>query len=509
MNNYIWITILLLAIMVSFAIGFLSYFYFKKSQINKFNNKIEESKQKAQAIVNTAIADAKLFTSKEMTDFETKLSLKYLEWEKTDKYYETKLKNLNEREKDMDHKDKELIFKKNELKQEIEKYSLKRDEVIMHLEKIATFSKAEAKSFLINEIKNKTQLELNKYLKEYEVKLRSESKKMSTNILVQSMERYTPEIILENTISIIKLPNDDLKSRIIGREGRNIKSFQKITGVDLIVDEDKEVVKISCFNPIRREIAKLTLEKLIENGNIQPISIEETAKVIQEDIDNVILETGKDIANSLGITDFNIEIIENLGKLKYRTSFGQNVLMHSVEVAKLTGTIAAELGLSSEIGKRAGLLHDIGKAVDSEEIGSHVTLGIEIAKRNNESDIIINAIHSHHGEVKPNNVYSRLVVIADTLSASKPGSRNNSIEKFFTRMKELEDTCLKFSGVKKAYVFKSGHQIQVIVDPKMVSENKLLLLSGKLEEEIKKTKNIPGDINITIIRETIVKAKVI
>ena len=335
------------------------------------------------------------------------------------------------------------------------------------------------------------------------------AKQQAVDIIIQALERYATDVVNEKTTTVIEIPSEDMKGRIIGKEGRNIRAFEKYAGVDLIVDETPGIVTVSCFDPIRREIAFQALQKLLIDGRIQPVRIEDVLLETKAMIDDIIIQTGSEVVKELNIFDINNRLVKLIGRLKYRTSFNQNVLAHSIEVAKLAGTIAAELGLETSIAVRSGLLHDIGKALDFEREGSHVTLGVEIANDNNESEAVVNAIAAHHGDAKPTSPYSFIVMIADTLSAARPGARSDTLANFLERMRELEDLCKSVDGVNNAYVFKSGRQIQVMVDPQKVDDNRSNAIAAEISDSIKSNKKIPGDITVTVIREYKTKQKII
>jgi len=342
---------------------------------------------------------------------------------------------------------------------------------------------------------------LNKIVKNAEYNAKIKAKEIANSIVAEAIERYASNFIVDKSISYVKLPNDEMKGRIIGKEGRNIKSFEQIAGVDIIIDDTPETIQISSFNPVRREIATRALEDLIKDGRIQPVRIEEILKFHEQEITENFKVDGQQVIDDLKIVDIHPELVSYLGRLKYRTSYGQNVLVHSFEVAKISGLIAAELGLDIQLAKRAGLLHDIGKAADYELEGSHVYNGVLLAKKYQENDIVINAIQSHHGDVAKDNIYSAIVSAADTLSAARPGARNNSLEAFITRIKEIEDLCTAIAGVDKAYAVQAGRQIRVIVDPKVINDYDAHVLAKNIKEKLEKFITIPGDIHITVIRE--------
>lgn len=380
-------------------------------------------------------------------------------------------------------------------------YDQKIDYIITGLEEISGISREEAKEALMEHVSFKIHKEVNSRIKNAELKAQNDAKVLANNIIIGAMEKYATEIVNEKTTNIVKLPSNDLKGRIIGKEGRNIKAFEQYGGVDIIIDENPEIVSISSFNPIRREIATRTLNKLLVDGRIQPAKIEKELLNQEMQLDDIILEEGTKVVNELEINDIDIEMIKLIGKLKYRTSYGQNVLLHSVEVAKIAGAIAAELGLNIKDAVRAGLLHDIGKVVDFEQDGNHVILGVNVARKFGENDVVINSIAAHHEDVAKETPIAAIVGIADSISAARPGARNNTLDDFFHRMKDIEEICNSIPGVDKAYALQSGRQIRVIVDPAVINDDDMLEIVQRIKEAIRTNVVIPGGITLTVIRE--------
>jgi len=408
--------------------------------------------------------------------------------------FEKMTANLNMREQKLSDRDAELVARSKQL-------SLLNDELTSELENISGLKKEEAKRKLMKAVEKSIAQEANVFLKNQEMQVRLQAKEKAANILIESMEKYWTKIVDERTISTIKIEDDDLKGRIIGKEGRNIRAFEQYGGVDLIIDETPNVVQVSSFNPIRREIAVRALKKLIEDGRIQPVRIEQELINQEKMLEEHILEVGQEVINELGIEKMSVELIRLVGRLKYRTSYSQNVLTHSIEVAKISGQIARELNLNVDLAMRAGLLHDIGKAIDFEQEGNHVSLGVDFCKRYDESPIVINAIAAHHEDIPKDNIYSVIVAMADGISASRPGARNNQLDDFIRRMSEIEKICNTIPGVVKSYAVQSGRQIRVIVDPIKINDLELMDLSNKIREQIRQKVIIPGEITLTLIRE--------
>lgn len=370
------------------------------------------------------------------------------------------------------------------------------------LQEIANFSKEEAKELLMDEVKQNMSKEVATYIKEQEQEAKMLADKNAKNLIVTAMQRYAADIANEQTITVVNLPNDDMKGRIIGREGRNIRTIEAITGVDLIIDDTPEAVVISSFDPLRREIARLTLETLIKDGRIHPTRIEEIYDKTSKDLKQKMMEYGNDALFELGITKMDTELVELVGKLHFRTSYGQNALTHSIEVAELAGVLAGEFDEDVNLAKRAGLLHDIGKAIDHDLEGSHVELGSQIAKKYHENEVVINAIESHHGDTEATSIISSIVAIADSLSASRPGARNDSLENYIQRLSQLEAVGNEIDGVEKSFAVQAGRELRVIVKPEEVDDLKAHTIAREIKEKVETTLKYPGTIKITVVRET-------
>ena len=373
---------------------------------------------------------------------------------------------------------------------------------LVELEKIAKFSKEKAHDLIMKRVEEDMAREIVDYIKEQERNAKLEAHEKAKQIIVSSMERYAEDVANEQTVSTIDLPSDEMKGRLIGREGRNIRTIESVTGVDLIIDDTPEAIVISSFDPLRREIAKITIETLIRDGRIHPSRIEEVYDKVSRDINTKITEIGNQTIYDLGISKMDPELINLIGKLNYRTSYGQNALQHSKEVANLTGLMAAELGENVTLAKRAGLLHDIGKAIDFEVEGSHVEIGADLARKYHEDEVVINAILSHHGDREATNVISVLVEIADTLSAARPGARNDTMENYMKRLSQLEEIGNSFAGVEKTFAVQAGREIRVMVKPDEVDEAKSYKIARDIKDRIEAEMQYPGTIKINVIRET-------
>ncbi len=406
------------------------------------------------------------------------------------------------RETLLDEKEEKINTKTNEIQEEKSKVEEIKKEQSEILQKISEMTKEEARKTLFEEVKQSMTKQIGQYIKEQEMEAKLTADKKAKDMLISSMQRYAADIASDQTVTVISLPNDDMKGRIIGREGRNIRTIEAITGVDLIIDDTPEAVVVSSFDPLRREIARITLEILIKDGRIHPTRIEEVYDKVSKDMKQKIIEYGNDALFELGITRVDPSLVEIIGRLHFRTSYGQNALQHSIEVAQLSGVIASELSEDVGLAKRAGLLHDIGKAIDHDIEGSHVELGINIAKKFHENETITNAIASHHGDVEATSFISNIVAIADSLSASRPGARNDSLENYIQRLSQLEEVGNNIDGVEKAYALQAGRELRVLVKPEEIDDISAHKIARDVKERIEATMKYPGTIKITVVRET-------
>ena len=409
---------------------------------------------------------------------------------------------LQKRDSLLDERDNNLLAKQKELTEKEVKMDELLKEEMQQLERIAKFSKDKARSMIMKRVEDEMALEIATYIKEREREAKLVANEKAKDLIVTSMQRYSEDVASEQTVSTINLPNDEMKGRLIGREGRNIRTIESVTGVDLIIDDTPETIVVSSFDPYRREIAKETIETLIKDGRIHPSRIEEVYDKVSKDINEKITEMGNDTLFDLGITNVDPELVHLIGKLHFRTSYGQNALQHSIEVANLCGLMASELGENQVLAKRAGLLHDIGKSIDYEIEGSHVEIGLEIAKKYYENEVIINAIASHHGDEEQTSVIAILVQIADTLSAARPGARNDSLENYIKRLEQLEEIGNSFDGVDKTFAMQAGREIRVMVKPDEVDDSRSYKIARDIKEKIESEMQYPGTIKITVIRET-------
>ena len=491
-----------------FLIILLSYIRRTKTT-NKIKEMLEKARKEAEKIKREGILEQKEETHRLKLEFDKELKEKKVDLKETEDRLLQREKNMDKRdelyqkrETLLDEKEERLNNKFDEIQDEKSKVEELKNEQLKLLQEIANFSKEEAKELLMDEVKQNMSKEVATYIKEQEQEAKMLADKNAKNLIVTAMQRYAADIANEQTITVINLPNDDMKGRIIGREGRNIRTIEAITGVDLIIDDTPEAVVISSFDPLRREIARLTLETLIKDGRIHPTRIEEIYDKTSKDLKQKMMEYGNDALFELGITKMDTELVELVGKLHFRTSYGQNALTHSIEVAELAGVLAGEFDEDVNLAKRAGLLHDIGKAIDHDLEGSHVELGSQIAKKYHENEVVINAIESHHGDTEATSIISSIVAIADSLSASRPGARNDSLENYIQRLSQLEAVGNEIEGVEKSFAVQAGRELRVIVKPEEVDDLKAHTIAREIKEKVETTLKYPGTIKITVVRET-------
>ena len=470
---------------------------------------IQDAKKEAEKAKRDGILELKeeSYKLKNQTDAEIKEKKKELNdlsqrIDNREKSLDKRDELLTEREKNLDQKDKDLLAQQKEIQEKDAKMESIIKEQIALLEKISGFSKEKARETILKKVEEEMGREISVYLKEREDEAKLEADRKAKELIVSSMQRYSSDVTSEQTVSTVELPNDEMKGRIIGREGRNIRTIEAVTGVDLIIDDTPEVIVLSSFDPLRREIAKVTLETLIKDGRIHPARIEELYDKVCEDYKKIIREKGEEALFELGISKVAPEIVELIGKLAFRTSYGQDALAHSKEVAHLAGLMASELGENVQLAKRAGLLHDIGKAIDFEVEGSHVEIGADVAKKHGEDKVVINAIESHHGDKKAEYVISELVAVADALSASRPGARNDSLENYVKRLEELESIGNSMEGVEKTFAMQAGRELRVMVKPDEIDDLSSYKIAREIKEKIEDTMQYPGTIKVVVIRET-------
>ena len=503
----------ILLIIIGLVIGIVAVYVFNylkgKTAESKADKLIERAKKEAEKAKRDSILEAKEESHRIKLETDEYVKEKKSEAKEAEdrllsreESIDRRDQNMQKREQMLDEKENNLLLKQQNLQDELVKVDEIKNQQINELEKIAGLSKEKAKDMVLKKVEEMMNLEIAGYIKERESEAKLEADKNAKELLVSCMQRYSADVANEQTVTVVELPNDEMKGRIIGREGRNIRTIEAVTGVDLIIDDTPEAIVISSFDPLRREIARVTLETLIKDGRIHPTRIEEIYDKVSKDINAEIMEYGNSALFELGLTKMEPELIELIGRLHFRTSYGQNVLQHSIEVAQLSGLMASELGENEVLAKRAGLLHDIGKSIDHEIEGSHVTIGSDIAHKYNENDIVINAIESHHGDTEATNVISVLVAIADSLSASRPGARNDSLENYVKRLQDLEKIATDIDGVDKSYAVQAGRELRVIVKPEDVDDLTSYKIARDIKNKIEDTLQYPGTIKVTVIRET-------
>ncbi len=510
MNNTVF-SILLVIIGLFLGIGLT--FIINHFRVNNAESKIKQLSEKAQKDAEKVKRDM-LFEAKEEAhklkmDLDKEIKEKKAEIKESENRLIQREQNMDKRDENYQKREQFLDNREEKMQEQIKKIQndqaemekLKQEQIDM-LSKISGLDKNRAKDLIMKKVEESMNIEIANYIKEKEDEAKLNADKNAKNLLVNTMQRYSSEVSNEKTVSTIELPNNEMKGRIIGREGRNIRTIEAITGVDLIIDDTPEAIVISSFDPLRREIAKITIETLIKDGRIHPTRIEEVYDKTVRDMKEKIMEYGNNALFELGITKVDNELIEIIGKLHFRTSYGQNALTHSLEVAHLSGIIASELGENITLAKRAGLLHDIGKAIDHEVEGSHVEIGEKIAKKYKENPIVINAIASHHGDKEATSIIANIVQIADTLSASRPGARNDSLENYIKRLEQLEAVTKDIKGVEKCYALGAGRELRVLVKPNEVDDITSHKIAREIKEKIENEMQYPGTIKVTVIRET-------
>ena len=484
----------------------------------KYHNKVTEAKlgnadEKAREIIDEALktAEAKkregLLEVKEESirtknELDKEIKERRAEAQRFERRVQQKEENIDKKADAIEKKEASIIAREEKLsrqKAEIEKLNEQR---VQELERISGLTSEQAKEYLLKIVEDEVKHETAVMIKEMESRAKEEADKKAKEYVVNAIQKCAADHVSETTISVVQLPNDEMKGRIIGREGRNIRTLETLTGVDLIIDDTPEAVILSGFDPIRREVARIALEKLILDGRIHPARIEEMVEKAQKEVEVMIREEGEAATLEVGVHGIHPELVRLLGKMKFRTSYGQNALKHSIEVSQLSGLLAAEMGMDVRMAKRAGLLHDIGKAVDHEMEGSHIQLGSELCRKYKESATVINAVESHHGDVEPQTLIACIVQAADTISAARPGARRETLETYTTRLKQLEDIANNFKGVEKSFAIQAGREIRVMVVPEQINDSDMVLLARDISKQIESELEYPGQIKINVIRES-------
>lgn len=469
---------------------------------NKARTLLDEAIKKAETTKVNALLEAKETILKQRTELENEIRERRKEVAeiesralKRDELSEKKQETLEQKEKQIELKEKDLAEKQVAINQ-------LNDQRIKELERISTYTKEQAKTELFEAVKEDIKRDTALFIKDQEQIARDEAEKNAKNIVLETIQKCAMENVSYATVSTVSLPNDEMKGRIIGREGRNIRSIEQLTGVEVVIDDTPDTVVLSCFDPVRREIARLSLEKLVLDGRIHPTRIEELVEKSTKEVEQVIKQKGEEAVLKLGIHGLNPEIIKLLGRMHYRTSYGQNALVHSIEVATLSGIMASEFGENVQLAKRAGLLHDIGKSIDHEVEGTHVSIGLDICKKYKESFEVLNAVESHHGDAEAKCPIAFIVAAADAISAARPGARREVLETYTQRIKQLEDITNSYEGVDKAYAVQAGREVRIMVEPTKVSEEDMVIMAHAIAKQIEEQVKYPGTIKVNVIRET-------
>ena len=489
--------------------GLVTYLFLKTSGKAKLASAQAEAKQILEDAIRTAetrkkesLLEAKEETIRLKNDADNEIKERRREISRQEHRLAQKEENLDGKLERMEKKEVALQQKYKEAEDKIAEITALKETETVKLEKISGMTSDEAKRELLDKLSGELQHETALKLSEYEAQFREEADAKAKDILSLAIQRCAADHVSEVAISVVSLPNEDMKGRIIGREGRNIRTIETLTGVELIIDDTPEVITISGFDPVRREIARLALEKLIADGRIHPARIEEMVEKAQRDVEQSIKQAGEKAVFETGVHGLNPELVKLLGRLKYRTSYGQNVLRHSIEVSLLSGIMADELGVDSTLAKRAGLLHDIGKALTAEIEGSHVQLGVDVAKKYHESKDVIHAIEAHHGDVEAKSIVALLVQAADAISAARPGARRENVENYIKRLQKLEEISSEFNGVEKSFAIQAGREVRVIVKPEMIGDDEMKLLAHDIAKKIEGELEYPGQIKVNVIRES-------
>ena len=503
-----------IAVVVAIAVTaivvyFVTSAYHKKVTEAKIGNAEEKAREIIDEAVKTAetkkreaMLEAKEESIRVKNDLDKEVKERRAEIQRSERRVVQKEENLDKKLESIERREAGFAAKEEEINKQKAQVAKLNEERLQELERISGLTSEQAKEYLLKTVEEDVKLDTAKLIKEMEHKAKEEADKKAKEYVVTAIQKCAADHVAETTISVVQLPNDEMKGRIIGREGRNIRTLETLTGVDLIIDDTPEAVILSGFDPIRREVARIALEKLIVDGRIHPARIEEMVEKAQKEVETMIREEGEAATLEVGVHGIHPELVRLLGRMKFRTSYGQNALKHSIEVAQLSGLLAAEIGVDVRTAKRAGLLHDIGKSVDHDMEGSHIQIGVDLCRKYKESPIIINAVEAHHGDVEPESLIACIVQAADTISAARPGARRETLETYSNRLKQLEDISNGFKGVEKSFAIQAGREIRVMVVPEQVSDADMVLMARDISKKIEAEMEYPGQIKVNVIRES-------
>ena len=505
---------IIIAVVITAVVAILLTYVASNAHFKKVSDeKIGSAEDRARAIIDEAVKSAetkkreallevKEESIKTKNELDKEIKDRRSEIQRNERRVEQKEANLDKKLEAIERREQSFAAKEEEIKRQKAEVAKLNEERIQELERISGLTSEQAKEYLLKTVEEDVKLDTAKLIKEMEHQAKEEAGKKAKEYVVNAIQKCAADHVAETTISVVQLPNDEMKGRIIGREGRNIRTLETMTGVDLIIDDTPEAVILSGFDPIRREVARIALEKLIVDGRIHPARIEEMVEKAQKEVENMIREEGEAATLEVGVHGIHPELVRLLGRMKFRTSYGQNALKHSIEVAQLSGLLAAEIGVDVRIAKRAGLLHDIGKSVDHEMEGSHIQLGVELCRKFKESATVINAVEAHHGDVEPESLIACLVQAADTISAARPGARRETLETYSNRLKKLEDITNSFKGVDKSFAVQAGREVRIMVVPEQISDADMVLLARDVSKQIEAELEYPGQIKVNVIRES-------
>lgn len=500
-------------IIVMIVVAIITWFAARNYERKQYDSKVGSAEEKSREIIDEALKtaetkkreallEAKEESLKTKNELEKETKERRAELQRYEKRVLSKEENVEKKADALEKKEADLVRRENILSKRSAEVEAQYEQGIQELERISGLTSEQAKEYLLKSVEEDVKHDTAKLIKELENKAREEADKKARDLVVTAIQRCAADHVAETTVSVVQLPNDEMKGRIIGREGRNIRTLETLTGVELIIDDTPEAVVLSGFDPIRREVARIALERLIVDGRIHPARIEEMVEKARREVENNMREEGEAACLEVGIHGIHPELVKLLGRMKFRTSYGQNALKHSIEVAQLSGLLASELGVDVRLAKRAGLLHDIGKSVDHDMEGTHVQLGADLCRKYKESATVLNAVESHHGDVEPTSLISCIVQAADTISAARPGARRETLETYTNRLKQLEDITDSFKGVDKSFAIQAGREVRIMVVPEQISDDDMVLLAREISKRIESELEYPGQIKVNVIRES-------